>query len=210
MYTEDELFRSIYKAHMPMLHMIAQKRGIPVDDIEDLIQDTFAAYYSHYPLTWNEYKIKAMLARIMKNRCVDYLRRRECRPIVYYDPTMAGSEVLLTEDLIDRDSLSVLMERQEFRAVMEALSSMRGDWREVLWMHVIEGRPMAEIGEILGISEAACRTRLCRGRKCLKAMLEQAARGNGQTKNTSPEDKPKPSQLEGRRSGEAREGHASA
>ena len=45
--SEDKLFRDIYNTYMPWLRMIATNKKIPLDEIDDLIQDTFAAYYSH-------------------------------------------------------------------------------------------------------------------------------------------------------------------
>ncbi len=170
----EEKFREIYRKYMPILRVLAKKGGIPYDEIDDVVQDTFAAFYSHYPLTWPNYKIKAMLVRIMKNRCVDYLRRRERIHIISYDPVMMQEDMFTTEELCESDNLSILMDKLEYQDVMNALKELRSDWSAVIELYVIEGRPMDEVSRILKISEAACRQRLCRGRKQLKQILSQA------------------------------------
>ncbi len=175
MNTEDtnEKFREIYKRYMPLMRMLAKNGGVPYDEIDDIVQETFAAYYSHYPLTWPDYKVKAMLIRIMKNRCVDYLRKRDCLKIICFDPVLMQDDSFASGNLYGRDNLSILMSKLEYQDVLEAMKVMREDWAQVIQLYVIEGRPMDEVSRILGISEMACRQRLCRGRKQLKNYLIQ-------------------------------------
>lgn len=169
----NEKFHEIYMKYAPMLRVIAKRSGIPYDEIDDVLQETFEAFYTHYPLTWANYKIKAMLTRIMKNRCIDYLRRKECMQIICFDPVLMQDDLFMADGLCERDNLSILLSKLEYQDVMEALKSMRKDWAEVFELYVIEGRTMDEVSDILKISEAACRQRLCRGRKYLRQQLEQ-------------------------------------
>ncbi len=175
MNAKDEQFRSIYKTYMPMLRVIARDKGIPNDEIDDLVQDTFASYYSHYPLDWLDYQIKATLVKTMKNRCIDYFRRQDTRPVTYWDPAMFQDNLLSENMRLGRDNLSIFLERQECKEVFEALKTMKEDWLQVLWLYSIEERPMDEVSEILGISVDACRARLSRGRKYLRKCLRPEA-----------------------------------
>ena len=50
MNSKEEQFLAIYETYMPLLRIIARKKMIPPDEIDDLIQESFAAYYSHYPM----------------------------------------------------------------------------------------------------------------------------------------------------------------
>lgn len=168
---KEERFHSIYKSYAPMLRIIAKSKGIPVDEIEDLVQDTFASYYSHYPLEWEEKQIKAALIRIMKNLCVDYYRRRDARPVVYCDPVSIEENAISAGRQFARDNLSILLERQEYDEVVEVLRGMKEDWAKVFVLYVIEGRPMDEVSRMLGISSDACRARLSRGRKYLRECM---------------------------------------
>lgn len=176
----DEVFCSIYTRYRHMLVVLAKRYGVPRDEVEDIVQDTFLAYYGHYPLTWEDYKMRAMLCRILKNRCVDYMRRRDSRPSTCWDPVKMQSKSEVLDFLTGKDTLTVLVEQEEFREVMEILDSMKEDWSQVIYLHVIEGRPMEEVSKMLGTTDAACRTRLARGRKYLRDKM----------KNQRAEDKP--------------------
>lgn len=189
--SEDKLFRDIYNTYMPWLRMIATNKKIPLDEIDDLIQDTFAAYYSHYPLDWPSYRIKATLTKIMKNRCVDYYRRQGRNPVTYYDPLVMQETDLFGSRRYGRDSLSICLEQQEYQEVMNIIMEMKDDWVSVVLLYLVEGRPMAEISQILGVSAEACRARLCRARKYLKKRYNPDWEEKGNSKGNgdpSPED----------------------
>lgn len=174
----DEMFCSIYARYKHMLGVLARRYGVPHDDVEDIVQDTFLAYYGHYPLTWEDYKMRAMLCRILKNRCVDYLRRRDSHPSTSWDPVKMQTKGEFLDALTGKDALTVLVEREEFREVMDIIGSMKEDWSQVFDLHVIEGRPMEEVSKLLGTTDAACRTRLTRGRKYLKDMMKKKKADN--------------------------------
>lgn len=164
--SQEERFRSIYNYYMPLLRWMAGHRGIPYDEIEDLVQETFMEFYGHYPLTWPERKIRASLVKTMRNLCTDYWRRSHTRRMVYIDPTQGPG--LTLDRIVERDTLSIVMERQEYRDLLDALKNMKEEWALVLVLYVIQGRPMDEVARMLGISVEACRTRLMRGRKHLR------------------------------------------
>ena len=189
--SEDKLFRDIYTAYMPWLRVIAGNKKIPLDEVDDLIQDTFTAYYSHYPLDWPSYRIKATLTKIMKNRCVDYYRKQGRNPVTYYDPLVMQETDLFGSKTYGRDSLSICLEQQEYQEVMNIILGMKEDWVSVVLLYLVEGRPMSEVGRILGVSAEACRARLCRARKYLKKRYNPDWEEKGNSKGNgdpSPED----------------------
>lgn len=172
--SDEELFASIYERYMPTLRVLAKRYGVSYDDIEDVVQEVFISYYNHYPLTWEEYKIKAMLSRILRNRCVDYLRRKSKRPVTCRDPQkMQGTVMVPLYEEQGKDSLVLYLEKEENRKIFEVLNTMREDWAQVFYLYAIQGRPIEEVSELLGTTDAACRTRLTRGRKYLKEHLDQ-------------------------------------
>ena len=173
MESQEDRFRSIYNYYMPLLRWIAKHRGIPYDEIDDLVQETFTEFYDHYPLTWPEYKIRSTLAKTMRNLCIDYRRRCHTRRIVYVDPMQMQEECISMDRTVCRDTLSIVVERQEYRDVLDALRSMKEEWAVVFILYIIQGRPMKEVADILGITDNACRTRLMRGRKYLREKLKE-------------------------------------
>lgn len=170
---EDGLFDSIYMHYKPLLRVLAKRQGVPYDDTEDIAQETFYAYYSHYPLTWAEYRIRAMLCKILKNRCVDYLRRRSTHPSDCWDPEKLQAVGEIPGALVSKDTLTILLEQEKYQEVMDVLDHMKEEWAQVVFLYIIEGRPIQEVSKILGTTDAACRTRLGRARKYLKKKLKQ-------------------------------------
>ena len=68
--SSDERFLSIYQKNLKLLKWIAKKNRIPKDEIEDIVQETFFAYYGHYPLTWDDRKVRYYLAKIDRKSVV--------------------------------------------------------------------------------------------------------------------------------------------
>ena len=56
----NDRFTEIHEHYYPLLRLMAMKKGIPYDEVEDIIQETSIAYYEHYPLNWSENQIRAV------------------------------------------------------------------------------------------------------------------------------------------------------
>lgn len=167
----EQLFHSIYERYKPVLHICARKYGVAENDIEDVVQDAFYFYYRKYPLTWSDSQLKSMLRTIVKNQSIDYIRRQKRQPQLLYDPQqmeLAG----VSERLIVRDSLTILLEDEKYRMIFAGLRAMRADWAQVFMLHIVYGYSFSEVSRILETTDAACRTRLSRGRKFLKNYLQ--------------------------------------
>lgn len=189
----NERFRSIYDNYMPLLRVIAKRRGIPYDEIEDIVQETFASFYSHYaealPNMTDE-MVKRTLSTIIRNRCIDYFRRKSTHPVDYFDPVTIQEQRFGPNH--DRDeTLHILLENREYRDVMNALIKMKRDWAEIFLLLAIEERPVEEVSEQLGISKEACRTRLARARKHLRKELECYRPANVSEKKKALREKPR-------------------
>lgn len=61
----------------------------------------------------------------------------------------------------------------EARAIARSIARLPRDQREVVVMKLIEGRPFAEIGLHLGVTEAACKMRFSRAIAALRSDLEK-------------------------------------
>ena len=169
--SSDERFLSIYQQNLKLLRWIAKKNRIPKDEVEDIVQETFLAYYGHYPLTWEERKVRYYLTKILVNKCMDYYRSRNRRPVEYMDPTELRN--IRFGNKVGRDPLSVVMELQACRDTAVGLKSMKKEWSSIIIMYTMQGISIREISEMMNISEAACRMRLMRGREYLYQIVER-------------------------------------
>ncbi len=166
--SENARFHEIYLYYYPRLCQIARQWNIPCDEIEDVIQDSYLSYYEHYPPTWPEDRIGRMLTAIFRNRCIDYWRKAKTSGEVCMDPKAVQFYHHRNYASREKDNLMILIQRERYEQVMDALREMKEEWLAVFVLYIIEDRPIREVSERLGISEALCRMRLMRGRKYLR------------------------------------------
>ena len=72
---EDMLLQSIYEEYQGTLRRIARALNVPNMELEDVVQETFIAYFRKYSLTWSPTRKKAMLVKILKGKAIDCLRK---------------------------------------------------------------------------------------------------------------------------------------
>lgn len=168
---QDMQLQSMYDTYQAVLRTIARKRGIPVDDIDDLLQETYIAYYRKYSLTWNEARKKAMLVKILKRKCIDFYRRNSYYIKVSMDNEESFDETELLAQTLVKDSLDSVINNETYREIRECILNMKKDWRDVSFLYFVEGFTTQEICDILDISGTVCRSRISRARKYLKSAL---------------------------------------
>jgi RNA polymerase sigma-70 factor, ECF subfamily len=103
---------------------------------------------------------------IARNVAVDQLRSRVAQEQAL-DPDQA--EAIPDETGIDRWSEED--EREVIAAVHDAIDTLPKGVRDVVRLHKIEGKAMAEVAALLGIREGAARVRAHRGYKSLAKQL---------------------------------------
>lgn len=72
---ENMLLQSIYEEYQGTLRRIARTLNVPNMEVEDVVQETFIAYFEKYSLNWTPVRKKAMLVKILKRKAIDCLRK---------------------------------------------------------------------------------------------------------------------------------------
>ncbi len=176
----EERFRYYYGEYYARMLQIAGLNGIPEDETEDLLQETFLSFYIHYSCGDHdkvpEGNVKSLLSRIMKNRCIDYWRKKENRILEAVNPDRLTEVLNEQAGMAGRDTLDIVLENQFFDDLKNAVVMMRNEWKMVYVPYELLGRPMEEISEMLGISEGACRMRNSRGKRYLADYMRERQR----------------------------------
>ena len=169
---EKRLFEEMYCSYELYLRKIAYINDVPMDYIEDLVQDTFVSYAHHqYSLDIPDEKKKFLLIRILKSRCMDFHRRSKHQVYGELDEdNLAGDELALYERCFDLQDYVISKERCQ--ALLEEIEKFPESWRQVAALKLIEGRPTREVCNALGITEKACYSRVSRIRKYLEELLK--------------------------------------
>ena len=151
---EDYLRRSMER-YGESVYRLALCRLRSVPDAEDVCQDVFLRLLRKGDPAWDEERTKAFLLRCAVNRCADLGRQRKRRRESSW------------EELPDRPA----EERDEARALWEAVGQLPPPQRTVIHLHYGEGYATSEIAAILRVPAATVRTRLYRGREKLRELL---------------------------------------
>lgn len=136
-------------------------------DASDALQDALTAIWSNLPALRDADRFGAWADRILVNSCRLVLRRR------------ARARVRqISLDVVDAGRLAAaagpdggVADRDAFTRAFERLDT---DGRAILTLHHLDGRPLAEIAEILGIPVGTVKSRLHTARRSLeRALLEE-------------------------------------
>lgn len=128
------------------------------EDAEDAVQDAICAAYAARATLREQEKFKPWILRILTNKCYDICRRRR--------PTVDLEEVRERLPAQEPDHV-------EHLALWQAVMSLSGDLRAAVTLFYYDGLSIREISVVLGISEAAVKTRLSRGRDRLRRLLRE-------------------------------------
>ncbi|MHB1295488.1 MAG: RNA polymerase sigma factor [Anaerolineae bacterium] len=153
----DTLFEQLFAEHRQALlnylfRLLGDKAGA-----EELTQEAFVRAYQALPRLEQSSNYRAWLYRIATNLAYDHLRRARLVRWVMLKPWHSRGPA--PDGTIGN--------------VQEALDRLPPALRAPLVLYSVQGYSTAEIAEMLGISEGATKTRLCRAREKLRVILQE-------------------------------------
>ena len=137
-------------------------------DARDLTQEAFARAVAHFERDDPEH-MQAWLLRIARNGCLDQLRRSRVR-----GPMLPIQEHSMVCWRTPEDHAG---DAEQIRIVRRAVAALPRRLRDVLVMREYGELSHGEIGQALGIGQAAVRSRLHRARLAVLRRFHEAQRG---------------------------------
>lgn len=137
-----------------------------LDAAEDLAADSFLKLYTKKPNIKDDGALKAYLYRIARNCAMDHLRSLSRRKKLCVETELnedMAADVLSLEETVVKD------ERQ--RQVRLALSRLKADYRDVLYLLYFEEMSYDEAAEVLRKSRKQIGNLAYRGKQALEAEL---------------------------------------
>lgn len=166
------------------LYALALRTTRDPDLAADAVQEAFASALEKAEGFRGESQVGTWLHRIVFNKSIDLLRRRRrYEPLPEEDPDelTAEDERLAHGGAWARPPDDVLLGVEAKAALDRALGELTPLQRAVFELKEGEGRPTAEVAEILDLNPGAVRVHLHRARLRLRARLTQHFSGRGAT-----------------------------
>ncbi len=145
-----------------VLHMVGQ-----VEPAQDLTQATFINAWRALPRLKKSEAFVPWLFRIARNLARDYIAQRKEHELAAGN---IANLAALRSDPRDDPAQQTLTEEQS-AAVHEAIAKLPAHHREVVLLHHIEGLPVDEVAEALGVPRGTVLSRLARAREALRRSL---------------------------------------
>jgi RNA polymerase sigma factor (sigma-70 family) len=147
------------------------------EDAEDAAQEALIVMYRKIGTLRATAALASWMFQIVRHECIRRARLAIRRPIP------AAMTELSAED--------AALARLELERIVDAIAALPPDQRAVLVLRDIQGQSGAATAAALGLSRAAMKSRLHRGRETLHTQLATSVAAGSSNSNTAPSDSPR-------------------
>ncbi|WP_374238278.1 RNA polymerase sigma factor SigM [Actinoplanes sp. DH11] len=163
---EPDAFAELVRRHRDRLWAVALRTVGDREEAADALQDALLNAHRNAARFRGDSAVTTWLHRIVVNACLDRLRRRQAHPTV---PLPDGNR----DD--DRPSapepVAPAPDQDTVLVVRDALAALPVEQRSAIILVDVQGYPVTEAAEMLGVAEGTVKSRCARGRARMAVTL---------------------------------------
>lgn len=152
---DKEAFADVVLSSTDSLYRISKSILKNDADCEDAVQEAIATGFGKLSTLRQEAYAKTWLTRILIFECYSLLKKRE------------KSAAILTEPK-DEEYIS-----SDYSDLYDALNTLKKEYRLTIVLYYLEGYSIEEIAQIMRIPAGTVKSRLSRGRRDLRCVMER-------------------------------------
>ncbi|WP_245752417.1 RNA polymerase sigma factor [Chitinophaga arvensicola] len=136
-----------------LLHFIRQRVN-NASDAEDILQDVFYQFTEYLRLGSQVDSITGWLFAVTRNKITDWFRKKKETPFSDFTREIEGEEVLFLPELLsdkNQEADTPMAKKIMSEAIMEAISELPDDQRQVFLQHELEGKSFKQMSEETGV-----------------------------------------------------------
>jgi RNA polymerase sigma-70 factor (ECF subfamily) len=167
---DEDAFAELVVMHADRVYGALRRFGLGPIEADEVAQEVFLRAWRGLPRFEERAQFSTWLYRIAFNEA----QRRRARnepPRAEPDPDR-DDPVLSLPDSADAGPEAQALGHEFARTLDHALGRLPAEWRDAVVLRDLEGLSTQEAAEIVGVGQAAFKSRLHRGRMQLRALLE--------------------------------------
>ncbi|HET7328467.1 MAG TPA: sigma-70 family RNA polymerase sigma factor [Nocardioidaceae bacterium] len=168
--------------YLDQLYAAAMRMTRNPADAEDLVQETFTKAFAAFHQYKQGTNLKAWLYRILTNTFINSYRKKQREPQQAMTEEVEDWQIARAESHTSsglKSAEAQALDHLPDTDVKEALQRLPEDFRMAVYLADVEGFAYKEIAEIMDTPVGTVMSRLHRGRRMLRDLLSDYARGRG-------------------------------